>query len=104
MFDQNKALHSLFSEYSRMLHERGLIESEMTAQIIKAVGKIMEAFNTVRNNRSLAHDNPALNTEEAVLIFNHVCSLVRFIKALEARDDAKEQTVVIRHQSDHIPF
>ena len=43
------------------------------------------AFNDVRNNKSLAHDNPILNYEESLLIFNHVASSVRFIKSLEAR-------------------
>ena len=32
----------------------------------------MEAFNKVRNDESLAHDNPTLSYDESLLIFNHV--------------------------------
>jgi hypothetical protein len=44
----------------------------------------MEAFNNVRNEQSLAHDNTALlSHSEALLIFNNVASASRFIKVLE---------------------
>lgn len=33
----------------------------------------------------MAHDNSILGYDEALLIFSHVASTVRFIKALEAR-------------------
>ena len=83
--DRRKPLHSVFGEYVKTLRSGGLIESEMTERILKSSISIMEAFNRVRNERSLAHDNATLNYEESLLIFNHVCSSVRFIRALEAR-------------------
>ena len=46
-------------------------------------GNLVESFNDVRNNKSLAHDNPILNYEESLLIFNHVAASIRFIKSLE---------------------
>ena len=63
----------------------GLIESEMTLRILKSSISTLEAFNDVRNNRSLAHDNPVLNYDEALLIFNHVAGSIRFLRALESR-------------------
>jgi hypothetical protein len=39
----------------------------------------------VRNNRSLAHDNPMLHYDEALLIFNHVASSIRFLRSLQGR-------------------
>ena len=45
----------------------------------------LEQFNHVRNKHSLAHDNPVLTYDEALLIFNHVASTVRFVKALDDR-------------------
>jgi hypothetical protein len=60
-----KPLHSLFSEYVKALCEKGVIESEMTLRILKSSISTVEAFNDVRNNQSLAHDNPILNYEEA---------------------------------------
>lgn len=85
---RKKPLHSIFGEYVKALRSAGLIESEMTERILKSSISTMEAFNHVRNNASLAHDNPTLNYEESLLIFNHVCSAIRFIKALEKRDEA----------------
>lgn len=81
--DRDKALHSIFGEYVKALRSAGLIESEMTGRILKASISILEAFNDVRNNNSLAHDNPTLNYEESLLIFQHVCASVRFIRGLD---------------------
>lgn len=82
---RDKPLHSMFGEYVRRLREGGDIESEMTARILKSSISVLEAFNEVRNNRSLAHDNPILNYDESLLIFNHVTSTVRFIRSLEVQ-------------------
>jgi hypothetical protein len=51
----------------------------MTERILKSSISILEAFNDVRNNQSIAHDNPILNYNESVLIFNHVSSAIKFI-------------------------
>jgi Abortive infection C-terminus len=72
------------AEYLKRLRDAGLLESLMTERILKSSISVLEAFNDARNNKSLAHD-PILNYEESLLIFNHVASSVRFIKALEAR-------------------
>ena len=72
---RDKPLHSLFGEYLKRLREAGLVESEMTSRILKSSISVLEAFNDVRNNRSLAHDNPILGYEEALLIFNHIAGL-----------------------------
>lgn len=82
---REKPLHSLFGEYVKRLRDAGQLESEMTARILKSAISVLEAFNDVRNNQSLAHDNPILNYDESLLIFNHVASSVRFIRALEGR-------------------
>lgn len=82
---RDKPLHSTFGEYVKRLQQAGHIESEMTVRIVKSSISVLEAFNDVRNNKSLAHDNPILNYEESLLIFNHVASSIRFMKSLEAR-------------------
>lgn len=82
---RDKALHSLFGEYVKKLQAAGRIESEMTLRILKSGISTLEAFNDVRNNQSLAHDNPVLNYEEALLIFNHVAGSVRFLRSIERR-------------------
>jgi Abortive infection C-terminus len=74
----------------------------MTERIIKSSISVLEAFNDVRNNKSLAHDNPILNYEESLLIFNHVASSIRFIKSLEARIKHKPEPVAT--MDDNLPF
>jgi hypothetical protein len=82
--DRDKPLHSLFGEYVKELKKLGHLESEMTERILKSSISILDAFNDVRNNKSLAHDNPVLNYSESLLIFNNVTSSIRFVWALEA--------------------
>lgn len=84
--DKDKPLHSIFGEYVKALRSAGLIETDMTERILKSSISTMEAFSYVRNNQSLAHDNPTLSYDESLFIFNHVCSAVRFIRALEQRE------------------
>jgi hypothetical protein len=57
----------------------------MAERILRSSISTMQAFNDVRNNRSLAHDNPMLHYEEALLIFNHVASSIRYLRSLENR-------------------
>ena len=92
--DRDKPLHALFGEYVKQLKQEGLIESEMTERILKSSVSTMEAFNRVRNEQSFAHDNPVLNYNESLLIFNHVTAAIRFIGALE------EQRATLDHKDD----
>ncbi len=100
--NRDKALHSIFGEYVKRLRDAGHIDSEMTSRIIKSSISVLEAFNDVRNNQSLAHDNPTLNYEESLLIFNHVASSIRFIKSIEAR--IKHQPKRVATVDDDFPF
>lgn len=101
---RERALHSLFGEYIKTLKAGGHIESKMTERILKSSISTLEAFNDVRNNQSLAHDNPILNYDEALLIFNHVTSSVRFLQTLESWVKSRKQQE--RHQkiTDESPF
>ncbi|BAW81021.1 hypothetical conserved protein [Candidatus Nitrosoglobus terrae] len=105
---RDKPLHSVFGEYVKTLREGGHLESAMTERILKSSISVLEAFNDVRNNKSLAHDNPILNYEESLLIFNHVAASIRFIKALEtkikARAKAAEQQAARFPWDESIPF
>jgi hypothetical protein len=102
---RDKPVHSLFGEYVKALRDQGYIESSMTERILKASISILEAFNHVRNDRSLAHDNPILNYDEALLIFNHVASSVRFLRSLERRLKVLEKAKApYLAEMDEIPF
>ncbi len=89
--DRNKPLHSLFGEYVRSLRSAGHIESKMTEKILSSMHGPLDAFNQVRNDQSLAHDNQLLNEDEALLIFSHVTSALRFVRDLDRRIQQKEQ-------------
>lgn len=102
---RDKPLHSVFGEYVKALRECGHLESVMTDWILGSSISVLEAFNDVRNNKSLAHDNPILNYDESLLVFNHVASSIRFIKSLEARIKAKSlQQDQAPTWDDSIPF
>ena len=102
--DRDRPLHSVFGEYVKRLRGAGLIESEMTERILKTSISTMEAFNRIRNDRSLAHDNPMLSYDESLLIVNHVCSAVRFIRALERRGEAGARNMLSKTVDYEIPF
>jgi hypothetical protein len=102
---KDKPLHSLFGEYLKRLRDAALVESEMTSRILKSSISVLEAFNDVRNNRSLAHDNPILGYEEALLIFNHIASSMRFLRSVDRRFAEYVQTrTPAAAAADDIPF
>ena len=76
-------LHSLFGSYVKFLRANDRIKSEMTERVLKMSISTLEAFNTVRNEESFAHDNEVLNYDESLFIFNHVCALVRLLQTVE---------------------
>lgn len=83
-YEQNHPLHSLFGSYVKHLIGENLIESDMTERILRSSISVLEAFNDVRNNQSFAHDNPILNYNESILIFNDVSNVIKFIESIEA--------------------
>lgn len=98
---RDKPLHSLFGEYLKSLRRRGLVETVMSERILKSTISILEAFNEVRNDRTLAHDNPLLSSREALLIFTNVASAIRFISAIE---EAAAQPAGHAGAEDEVPF
>lgn len=99
---RDKPLHSLVGEYVKALRNEGAIESEMSERILKSTISIMEAFNRVRNEQSLAHDNKVLGYDESLLILGHVTSSIRFIEAVERRGSAESSAPT--SACDDIPF
>jgi len=91
VYNKNTPLHSLFGGYVKYLRQNNMIESEMTERILKSSISIMESFNKVRNEQSFAHDNPILNYNESVLIFNNVASSIKFIQSMEGNEAKSEQ-------------
>jgi len=100
---RDKPLHSMVGEYVKHMKTKGRIESAMTERILRSSISTMEAFNRVRNEQSLAHDNPILNYNESLLIFNHVASAIKFMETLE-RDEETRVPETESSLDDDIPF
>ena len=90
----NKATHSLLGEYIKLLSNKGLLESIMSERILKNSISIIDAFNEVRNNRSLAHANTLLGYDESLFIFKAVSSTIEFINSIELRIDSKNPKAI----------
>lgn len=101
---KDKPLHSLMGEYIKAASAKGMIESPMTERILKSSISLLEAFNQVRNEQSLAHDNPLVTQAEATLIFNSVASTIRFIGSIERHADARTVTDEASAALDDLPF
>ena len=84
-YDKSESLNSVFGKYVKFLVTNNYIESAMGAKILKYSINVIEAFNDIRNNKSFAHDNPILNYQESVLIFNNVSNTIKFIESIETR-------------------
>lgn len=97
--DKEKPLHSAFGEYIKTLSASGEIETEMTSRILKSSISLLDSFNNVRNQHSQAHDNRVVGYQEALLIFNSVVGLIRFLDHLESKSGKPPKVC-----DDDIPF
>lgn len=82
---RDKPIHSVFGEVVKTLRARGALETEMADRILRSSISTLDAFNYVRNERSLAHPNPLLAHDEALLIFRHVTSTIRYLRTVTDR-------------------
>ncbi len=103
-YEKYTPLHSLFGGYVKCISRKGLIESEMTERILKSSISIFDSFNEVRNTRSLAHDNPTLDSNESLLIFNHVACCIEFIESVEKGTSDEDRDSEAATDWDDLPF
>jgi len=75
----------------KYLDQHTLIESEMSRKILKSSISVLDSYNSVRNNQSLAHANPLLNRDESVLICSDIFSLIKFVKSTEDKSAEKKK-------------
>jgi len=102
--DRSVPLGGLMGGYVKRVKEEGLLKSKMAEHILNGATSIFGQYDYVRNNHTMAHDNPVLAYDEALLIASNVASTVRFIKACEERWKlARQQETVLPDDTD-IPF
>lgn len=102
--DRTIPLHGLFGQYVKELKRTGKIESDMGERILKSTISVLEAFNSVRNDQSFAHDNPLLTYHESILIFNSVASLIKYLSAIESAQNQVESSSSLELIDDDLPF
>lgn len=103
-YSKDESLNAVFGKYIKHLLKSQLIESPMAEKILRYSISIIEAFNDVRNNKSFAHDNPVLNYDESILIFNNVTNAIKFIESLEVKLKAREQKKQQASETDWLEF
>lgn len=103
-YAKDTPLHSLLGGYVKFLQKNGLVESEMTGRILKSSISVLEAFNTVRNNQSFAHDNAVLNYNESILIFNDIANVIRFIESVDPEKSADDTKSDVEINFEEVPF
>jgi hypothetical protein len=101
---RSKPLHSLLGELLKALRAEGAVESQMAERILRSSISILDSFNDVRNNRSLAHDNKLLTYAEALLIFNSISSIIRFLTSIEAGKETPTPETTEGDEDNDIPF
>jgi hypothetical protein len=89
-YDRDRPLHALYGQYVKHLRQSGVIESDMTERILKTFISLLESFNFVRNQRSLAHDNPVLNYQESELIASGVLLALKYLRSIEEEEAETE--------------
>lgn len=99
-YDKKDPLNSIFGGYVKHLEEKKYVESKMSIKILKSSISVLEHFNSVRNNQTFAHDNLIVNSDEAVLICDNICSLIKFIQALEQKNVETDGLEKIQDESD----
>jgi hypothetical protein len=105
-YEKKESLNAIFGKYVKNLVKLEKIESEMTVKILKFSISILDSFNYIRNNKSLAHDNEKIaEYSESILIFNNINSLVKFIQVIEERfDNERKMNEPIIEEEDNLPF
>ncbi len=106
---KEESLNALFGKYVKFIVNSGYIDSQMTERILKFSIHVIEAFNDIRNNKSFAHDNPILNYQESVLIFNNVTNSIKFIESVEEKiiSDKRQQAIDTQNETvgrEDLPF
>lgn len=105
VYSKEESLNAIFGKYVKFIVAHEKIESQMTERILKYSINIIEAFNDIRNNKSLAHDNQILNYEESLLIFNNITNTIRFIENIEKQiKPIEEETKSEINWDEDLPF
>nr|WP_261360629.1 abortive infection family protein [Aeoliella straminimaris] len=80
---QSEPLHSRFGKYRKCLEQERQLH-DFTARALKSFIGLLDSFNDLRNNHSLAHDNSILEPAEARLVVNSMNSILVYLRTIES--------------------
>lgn len=108
VFNNEESLNALYGKYIKFVESQGVLESDMTKAIMKYSINLLEKYNDVRNNRSLAHDNKLLNYKESLYMFDTLARLKGFIDNIQEDIELKQKEEKKQHPQninwDDLPF
>lgn len=78
-------LNARFGQYLSASRRSAKTHHPISFKIMTGAIETFELFNSVRNDRSLAHDNVLIERAEARFIFEAIVNVLRFIKATEGQ-------------------
>lgn len=79
----NYPIHSLVGTLAKYYKENKVFESEFANQALKMSISTFEKYNTIRNDKSYAHDNEVLDKAEAEYVVTIVSATLTLIHKLE---------------------
>jgi len=84
-FEENLSATALFSKLRQQLPSLHPVDQDakrMMDQILRGMGKIVDSIDSIRNQKSLAHPNPALLEDpEAMLAINCIRTMLHYLNA-----------------------
>ncbi len=81
--NKEEPLNSRMGKYVKILEAKGELQG-ISLLIMKSSITTFDKFNSIRNNKSFAHDNEVLGMSEAKFIFESISNVLRFIRSIEA--------------------
>jgi len=82
---KNDPLHSRVGRYLKILKNHKTL-TPISDRIVGSSISVFTEFSRIRNDKSLAHDNPNLvESDEARFIFDTITAFLRFSKAIDTR-------------------
>lgn len=77
-------LHSLAGMLKNYYERNKLCQSEFSLRAIKSCISLFEAYNSIRNNQSYAHDNEILDSIEATFAIREIANIITFLDKFES--------------------
>lgn len=93
---------NLVGKLAKYYKQNKIITSEFSQKAIKMSISLFEAFNDIRNNNSLAHDNILLKKDDATYVVRIMGALIDYINCIE--NSIENKPINFSQIDDGIPF